>query len=79
MTIQAIRNTPKTNPCRQAAAAIAAGILKTIRASAIATTRPLSAATQTRRFKTIRTKNSVRTGSAETNVDSGQKRKGSRE
>ena len=43
----------------------------------MATIIPLNAATQTRFFSTTRTKNSVTTGSAETNVDSGQKPKGS--
>ena len=42
---------------------------KTNSASVTATTNPLSAATQTRFFKPTRTKNSVRTGSAETAVD----------
>ncbi len=77
MTIHAMRSTPKMNPCTHAAAAIAAGMLKTVTAKAIATIIPLNAATQTRLFITIRTKNSVRTGSADTNVDSGQKLNGS--
>ena len=38
---------------------------------------PLSAATQTRRFSTSRTKNSVRTGRAATAVDSGADWRGS--
>ena len=77
MMIHAMRRTPKMNPCTHAAAAIAAGMLKTVSARTIATTMPLNADTQTRRFNTSRTKNSVRTGNAETNVDSCQKWSGS--
>src|SRR6478736_6323855 len=40
-------------------------------ASVTATTKPLNAATHTRFFSTTRTKKSVRTGSADTAVDSG--------
>ena len=54
-----------------------AGIPKTAEASTTAMIMPLSAATQTRCFRTRRTKNSVSTGSDETNVESCQKFNGS--
>ena len=77
MTIQAIRKKPKTKPFRPAAAMSGAGMAKTAAATTTAITIPHRAETQTRLRSTRRTKKRVRTGSAETRVDSGHHPSGS--
>ena len=72
-----MRITPKMKPCPAAVATSTAGIPNTISASATATTKPLSADTQTRFFSATSTKNSVSTGSADTAVDSSRLPNGS--
>ena len=62
--IHAIRTSPNTTPRKVAFEIKDAGIPKTVEASTTAMIMPLSAAIQTRCFKTRRTKNSVSTGRA---------------
>ena len=77
MTIHAIRKKPKTKPLTPAAAVIPAGMWKTARASTTAITNPDKAETHTRLRRTSSTKKRVKTGSAETRVESGHQPRGS--
>src|SRR5688572_18580406 len=72
-----MRITPKMKPWAAAVATSTAGISKTDRASATATSSPLNAETHTRFFSATRTKKSVSTGRAETAVDNSQLPNGS--
>ena len=75
--IQAIRKKPKTTPFAPAAAMSGAGMPKTAAARTTAITIPHRAETQTRLRSTSSTKKSVRTGSADTSVESGHHPSGS--
>ena len=68
---------PKMKPCPAAAATSTGGMPNTSRASATATSSPLSADTHTRCFNATRTKKSVTTGRAATAVDSSRLPNGS--
>ena len=77
MMIQATRVMPNTSPSSAAFPTNVAGIPKTNRAPAIATTMPANADTQTRWRSTTSTKKSVMTGNAALAVETGQAFSGS--
>ena len=77
MMIHAILNIPKITPFAAAAPTIRAGIPKTTSARITAVNIPHIAENQTRFLSATRTKKSVNTGRAATNVESGQEPNGS--
>ena len=70
--IQAMRNSPNTTPWAAAAPTSDPGIPKPKRASSTAATNPASADCQTGRRSPTSITNRITTGSAASNVDSGQ-------
>src|SRR5207249_12290461 len=76
--IQAMRNIPNVIPRSEAFEISNSGIWNTRAANRPAMIRPQSAETQTRFLRTSKTKKSVSTAKAESNVESGQKGRGSK-